>query len=364
MAAALNDTGVESSVAVGRLADAGIGPIDDHVRERGLEPITRFRLPKHRRLGVNRRDAARLLSFLQEFPVEIVHTHLDNAHRIAMRAIRRLPASLRPLMVRSLYDGAAPRLRFATRQLYTRSADGVFVFGEGVRNDVMERFSLPPERVVRLEGGVVTERFRPRTDAENLRDRFEIPQDAIVVGIVARIQLHRRYEILLEAVKKAMAAAPRLHLLVLGRGTRAKEIAHRGVERLGIGQRVRLPGYVGGDDYPRALACFDFKVFLVPGSDGTCRAVREAMATGVPLIVSKRGMLPEMIRHEKDGLVVDDEVEPLAAAIERLATDDDFRKRLGANALKRAHDEFDQRRQAERVRDAYQVWTGRRAVSG
>jgi glycosyltransferase involved in cell wall biosynthesis len=122
---------------------------------------------------------------------------------------------------------------------------------------------------------------------------------------------------------------------------------------------VCLPGYVGGDDYPRALACFDFKIFLVPGSDGTCRAAREAMATGVPVIAAKRGLLIEMVRDGEDGLLVEDDVGPLSEAIRRLATDKALRERLGRNALERARSDFSQKRQAEAVAAAYRRWLDR-----
>jgi glycosyltransferase involved in cell wall biosynthesis len=120
--------------------------------------------------------------------------------------------------------------------------------------------------------------------------------------------------------------------------------------------RTRLPGYIGGEDYPRALACFDLKVFLVPGSDGTCRAVREAMAMGIPVVSSRRGILPEIVRDGQDGLVVDDDVEPLAAAITRLAADPALRARMGQAAIERARTDFCQTRQAERVAGAYLRW--------
>ncbi len=359
LASALNSVGVHSRVAVGRPSLEEPGPIDEQVRERGLEPITCLRLSKHRRVLTNRRDAAKLAKILSEAPVEVLHVHLDNAHRIAALARRQLPPALRPLIVRTLYDGEGPSVRLDTRRLYGRELGGVFVFGEMVREHLIERFPLDPTRVLKLEGAVVTERFFPRSPGDDLRERLELPRDAIVAGIVARIQPHRRFEVLLEAFRRVSVEVPNLYLLVLGRGTRAREIAHAGVERLGIGERVRLPGYIGGDDYPLALACFDFKIFLVPGSDGTCRAVREAMATGMPVIAAKRGLLTEIVRDGEDGLLVDDEVGPLSEGIRRLATDTSCRQRLGKNALERARTDFCQKRQAETVAAAYQRWLER-----
>ncbi|HVR72861.1 MAG TPA: glycosyltransferase family 4 protein [Planctomycetota bacterium] len=362
LARALLELGVDSRVAVGRPV-AGGGPIDGLVRERGLEPITELRLPKHRRLLVNRADARRIGRILEADPVDILHAHLDNAHGIALRARRvlqrglNLPAEVRrPLVVRSLYDDRAPPSTLRYRWLYGKEADGLFVFGEKVRRDMVARFGFAEDRVVKLDGAVSSERFRPREPGGSLRARFGIPEGAVVAGIVARIQRHRRFEVLLEAVRLAMARVPNLYFLVLGRGTHARELAHDRVRRLGIEDRVRLPGYVGGEDYPAALACFDLKVFLVPGTDGTCRAVREAMATGIPVVASPRGLLPEIVRDGVDGLIVDDEPEPLARAMARLALDPALRRSLGENALARARGDFSLKRQAGAVLEACGRW--------
>src|SRR3989442_7148542 len=364
LARALYELTIDSGVAVGR-PGPGKGPIDELVRERGLEPITELRLPKHRRFLLNRSDVRRMTRMLEADPVDIIHAHLDNAQGTAVRSRRSLAKALglgarsrRPLVIRSLYDDSAPPPSLRHRWLYGREADGVFVFGEAIRRTLVERFRLPPDRVVKLEGAVLADRFRPHAPGEDLRDRFGIPRDAVVVGIVARIQRHRRFEVLFEAVRRVMAGLPSVYFLFLGRGTYARELAHERAKALGIEDRVRLPGYVGGDDYPKALACFDLKVFLVPGSDGTCRAVREAMATGVPIIASRRGLLPEIVRDGTDGLIVDDEVGPLTSAMERIAGDAALRARMGSNALERARSEFSQKKQAEKVLDAYRRWLG------
>jgi glycosyltransferase involved in cell wall biosynthesis len=367
LARALFERHVDSRIAVGRSA-GGPGPLDEAVRARGLEPVTLLRLPKHRRLFVNRADASALARWLERDPFDVLHAHLDNAHGIAARARRAFRRGIgagdglrRPILARSLYDDVAPRAGLRARWLHAREADGLFVFGEAVRRTLLARFRLPEDRVVKLDGAVSAERFHPRSPGDDLRERFGIPRGAVVIGIVARIQRHRRYEVLLEAVRTVMAELRDVHLLVLGRGTHAQEVAHHRVRKLGIGERTRLPGYVGGDEYPAALGCFDLKVFLVPGSDGTCRAVREAMATGIPVVASRRGLLPEIVRDGVDGLIVDDQVKPLAAALRRLAGDAGLRRTLGENARRRALEDFSPRRQAEEVLAAYRRWLEERA---
>jgi len=172
------------------------------------------------------------------------------------------------------------------------------------------------------------------------------------VGIVARMQTHRRFHILLEAVARAAIAVPELKLLIVGRGTNADKVAREPVRELRIEERVIFSGY-RKEDFVAVLNCFDFKVFLVPGSDGTCRAVREVMSLGRPIIAADRGMLPEIVDNEICGIVVRDSVENLRAAIVRLARDKRLRMRMGRAAADKAAEFFDIERQSREALEIY-----------
>ncbi len=156
-----------------------------------------------------------------------------------------------------------------------------------------------------------------------------------VLGVVARLQPHRRFELLLEAFRRARERAPGLRLVVVGRGTRAREVLEQPVERLGLAAAVVRAGY-RRDDYLDVLAQLDALVFLVPGSDGSCRAVLEAMALGIPAIASRRGVLPELVCDGETGRVVDEDADALAACMREVWSDPAAWQRRGEAARRRA----------------------------
>jgi glycosyltransferase involved in cell wall biosynthesis len=160
------------------------------------------------------------------------------------------------------------------------------------------------------------------------------------------MQRHRRFDILLEGIRKARPRVPGLRLSVIGRGTRMQEVAVEPARRLGLSDIVTFTGYLR-DDYLATLAGFDAFIFLVPGSDGTCRALREAMALGLPCIGARRGLIPELL--ENRGLVIDDSPEGIASAVERLAKDPELGFSLGKKARKHAFAAFDAAAQARRI---------------
>lgn len=324
-------------------------------RERGVPepPIRGVRLTKHLSPARAAIDAWRLAAFLRQDRPDLVHCHLRNDHLVANLASRRRGVGV-PI-VRTLYDGAPPAPGFRARLTLGGMTARVVCMSEAVAGALRARapeYGLVPERIAWLEPPIDVVRF-DRARVAPRRAALGVPEGAFCLGIVARMQTHRRFELLLEAVHRARERLPELHLVIVGRGTNQETVAREPVRRLGIGDRVHFAGYVTGEDYVATLAAFDAKVFLVPGSDGTCRAVREALAMGVPVVASRRGMLPEIVRDGVDGLLVDETEESLIQAFERLARNPEWRAALARSARAGAVERFSLEKFAERLAQIY-----------
>src|SRR5206468_3323523 len=109
------------------------------------------------------------------------------------------------------------------------------------------------------------------------------------------------------------------------------------------------------DDYADVLRCCDVFTFLVPGSDGGCRALLEAAACGIPAVTSRRGALPELVEDDRTGILVDEEPERLAAAWQALLDDPRRRAQMGRAARARAEREFSPERLVARVDALYRA---------
>ena len=171
--------------------------------------------------------------------------------------------------------------------------------------DARDTFGWGPERVAVVEGCVDVGRYQRRSPSAALTRELGLRKGECVIGVVARLQPHRRFDLLLEAFARARLLAPGLRLLVVGRGTRAAQVLDEPVRRLGLGEAVIRAGY-RGEDYRDVLSLLHALVFLVPGSDGSCRAVLEAMSMQIPVISSRRGILPETVRDGCTGLLIDE----------------------------------------------------------
>jgi glycosyltransferase involved in cell wall biosynthesis len=350
LAAGLQRMGVE---VVFRSSGYTKGDARNHVAERGaargLAPVTDLELSKHRKPWRDWRDARRLRARLAAERFDLVHCHLANDTRIARRA---LAGAATPL-VRTVYDTEPERIP-AFDWDGIRAARRVFVFARGVER-ALAAHGVAAGRIVHLEATVDLERFAPG-DGSARRRALGFGPDDFVAGIVARVQPQRRFDLLLDAAERAARACPRFRLVVIGRGSKLEAVAREPARARGLLDRVVFfPGYFEGADYVDVLRALDVKLFLVPGTDGSARAVREALACGVPVLCTRRGILPELVRDGVTGRVLDESPGAFAEALVALANEPAARRRLGEAARKDAEARFSLARQVETVAASYRA---------
>jgi len=317
-----------------------------------LPVVTGLELRKHFHVPSLLRDIRALRRLIERDRYDLLHCHQPADHFLAAMACRRLARA--PVIVRTTYDPDAPKRGWRERAAFRRT-QAVFTPTAAAQRGVRERFPVPDERVLLQEP--VTE--PQQLEGPDARARFGLTRDHLLVGITARIQPHRRFELLWDIVARTAQQVPNVRFVLLGRGNQedTEQLVRRPVAELGIAEHVVLPGYQKGAAYREALRALDAFVFLVPGSDGTCRAVSDAMAFGLPVVCTRRGMLPDLVAErragEVPGFACEENAAAMAGALQRLLQDDALRRSCGDAALRRARLDMDPVRAAERTRGVY-----------
>ena len=332
-------------------APAGMQPsLHGELRAAGLEPAMLLERSRGVHWQRDRSDARRLRELVDAEKFDVVHCWHTRDHVLALRATGLQRRSARTRLVRSYKSAERIRALPWNRWLFGRASDGlVCVSPETARRNRRLRGGRP---VVGAFGAVDLERFQPGEPGTGVREALGLDPRHRVVGIVARAQRHRRFDLLLEAAAWLSARDPHFRLLVVGRGTHLEETALRPVRRLGIEDRVIFAGYRSAD-YVEVLRCMQVFTFLVPGSDGGCRALLEAAACGLPAVTSRRGALPEIVVSGRTGITVPEDPEALGAAWQRLLRNDEERAALGQGARERAVSEFGNDRFASVIEALY-----------
>ena len=326
--------------------------LPQQARAAGVEPLLELSRARGAIWWRDSEDARRLAGLLGERRFDVVHTWHTRDHVIAVRATAEHRRSGATRLVRS-HRSADPIAGLPwNRWLFGRATDGLLCVSPraATRNQRLRR----GRPVLGALGAVDLERFAPRPPDSGVRASLGLAPEHRVVGITARVQPHRRFDLLLQAMARLAPAVPEARLLVIGRGTHLEETARRPAARLGLGGRVIFAGYRSAD-YPEVLRASDVFSMLVPGSDGSCRALLEAAACGLPAVTTDLGSLPEIVVHGETGLVVTPDPAQLAAAWRSLLRSEPLRAGLGAAARRRAEHCFSPARLAEQVEDLYRA---------
>jgi glycosyltransferase involved in cell wall biosynthesis len=335
---------VEDSVER-RVLKAGIKATDHFSLNHSLKPYQSSFYVSHLR------DISALTGYFRREKFDILNVHHSHGHLIGGIAARRAGSPL--IIIRTDHKREFLKPNMGNRILISRFTDGMITFSERARRADAEHFGVPPERIRKVSPALDLSRYHSSQKWKDMRAVFGIEAGDVVIGMVARFQKYRRTEVFLEAIKSVVKEFPKLKLLLVGRSSQIQESVVEPIKKLAIEPWVVLAGY-RTEDYIDTLACMDIFVFLMPGSDGTARALREAMAMGKPVIVADRGMLPELVDHEVSGLVVKDTSDGLAQAVLRLLRIPELTESLGRVAYQKAHDEFRLDRQVEAVEQFYQ----------
>jgi glycosyltransferase involved in cell wall biosynthesis len=344
------ESGYEADLVCAAPPDGSEGSLRERAAVAGVAPVLEIGRGRGARPWRDRADLRRIRGLLARQSFDVVHTWHTRDHVLAVRAVSEPRRAGHTRLVRSYPSTTPIPDRPWNRWLFGRASDGLLcVSPRAAAGNATLRGG---RAVAGAFGAVDLERFAPGPPKDVVRRQLGLAPEHRVLGVVARVQPQRRFELLLPAAARLLRADPRARLLIVGRGTRIEALAQEPARRLGIADRVIFAGY-RRDDYADVLRCIDVITQLVPGSDGGCRALLEAAAAGIPAVTTARGALPEIVVDGETGLVVEEEAGALARAWARLLTEPSLRTELGTAARRRAERQFSRAHYANTVDRLY-----------
>ena len=230
------------------------------------------------------------------------------------------------------------RTRSLQRKLLNRALfrriSRIIAVSDAVRDDIVRTNPMSfPDKVVTIYNGIDVE---PYTDCslnkEQARMHLGLPDEEVFVyGTVGRLVETKGQRVLLEAFVRVYEKYPKSWLILAGKGRLESELRALSAE-LNIRERVIFLGY--RTDIPEVLKTLD--VFVLPSiAEGLPGALLEAMATGIPVIASRVGGVPEILNDPSLGIMVSpSSTDELASAMECLYKMDETRRNMIGQALR------------------------------
>jgi len=275
-----------------------------------------------------------LARIIKEQGIDIIHCQRHKPTVYGTLAAYMTGKNLKVIShVRGLNRTRRFRRKLLNRVLFGRISRIVAV-SNAVRDDIVRANPMSfPDKVVTIYNGIDVQSYNDCSlSPEEARIRLGLPdKEVFVYGTVGRLAETKGQRILLEAFVRVYEKYPKSWLILAGKGRLESELRSLAVE-LNIHERVLFLGY--RTDVPVVLRACD--VFVLPSiAEGLPGALLEAMATGVPVIASRVGGVPEILNSPDVGTMVSpSSVDELANAMERLYNVDEVERNATGKILR------------------------------
>jgi L-malate glycosyltransferase len=184
----------------------------------------------------------------------------------------------------------------------------------------------------------------------NLRQKLNIPDDAIVVASAGSLILRKGHDVLIRSFHALPSRHATVHLILMGDGPERKSLEDLALS-LGIADRIHFMGHT--TNIAEAYSAANLFALASRG-DAFGLVLAEAGHFGLPVVATSVGGIPEVVLNEETGLLVPpDDVPAFSSALARLITDPKLRERLGASAAERVSANFTVPKMALQFEDAY-----------
>jgi glycosyltransferase involved in cell wall biosynthesis len=335
LTAGLQERGYETTLAAGSLA-RGEDSMAFVADELGVKVV---RIDELGREISPLRDLVatiRLARLIRRERPHILHTHTAKAGTVG-RVAALLAGSRRPPIVVHTFHGHVLRgyfgplrslfFRLLERRLASISTALVAVSPQ-VRDDLVALGVAPRDRFVVIRLGIeLDQRVAPEQNGRVESRRYlGIPADRFAVGWIGRMTAVKRTDDVLVAFRRLRDSGVDACLCMVGDGPDRPQLERRAHE-LGLMRDTFFLGYQ--EDVAPYYAAFDALV-LPSGNEGTPVSAIEALAAGRPVVATRVGGVPDVVRDGEDGFLVEaGATDDLAERLERLARDPALRDRMG-----------------------------------
>ena len=304
-------------------------------------------LGKH--LGFDHRMYSRVYRVLRDCHPDIVHTHLQVLRYVfpCLTLLRGLSA------LHTVHNLADREIEYGMRWLQKFALNHGVVpvaVAEEVAASLKRSYGIPECCVI--PNGIPTGLYaHPKTPRNEWRAREGFGETDVLFVCVARFAPQKNHSLLLDAFAKGPAADRNAHLMLVGEGPLRGQLEAR-AEGLGVASRVHFLGV--RTDIPNVLGAMD--VFVLSSDwEGNPLSVMEAMASGLPIVSTAVGSVPDLFANGREGFLVPrGDVAGLSGSMLFLLRDRETRLSMGVTAALRAKDNFDVSKMVQEYEQLYE----------
>ncbi len=279
-----------------------------------------------------------LKKIIQAETPDLIHVH---SRRLGMDLLGGIAAKLTnvPAVISRRVDN--PERPLVVKLKY-KPYQQVITISEGIRQ-VMLSEGMPADKVVTVRSAVEAGIYNKACERAEFLKTFNLPEDSINIAVIAQLIHRKGHRHLLAVLPDIMQAFPNLNILFLGKGALHDELA-ASIQEKQL-KAVQLVGF--RDDLSTWLGCLDIVVHPAD-MEGLGVSLLQASAAAVPVIATRAGGMPEIIRDGENGLLINpQDTDALKVALIRLLENTSLRQQMGRKGQEIIANEFSTRTMAE-----------------
>jgi L-malate glycosyltransferase len=311
------------------IADKGV--IGEALESSGFEVIALDRMQSKR---FDRSAVTALAQLIKARKIDIVHTNMYHASLYGRLAVlwAGKPRPKVVAAVHSLYTERKPH-RIRINRLLNRFTTRIIAVSDAVRSDIVRFEGVRPEKVSVLPVGADFNRLDVPLTKKEAKERLGFNESDFVLGTVGRLVDAKGHEYLLQTMSILKQSGRDFKLIIAG-GGRLESDLRRTAASLGIDGDVQFLGI--RDDVPELYRAMD--IYLMSSvSEAASLALLEAMASGLPCVVTSVGGMVDLIGNDQCGLIVPPrDPQSMADAVLSLRSSPERMVCIGEHAKERA----------------------------
>lgn len=293
---------------------------------------------------------APLKKALKELKPDVVHTHGSLVGRMVATSLGKKVLYTKHCAFAPTGFKASGVGKTLVSALDKSLASGVIAVGHSAQENLVAS-GISPKRIHVLYNGVSALNPISKEERENLRSGYGFSESDFVVGILARVEVYKGHDTLLEAIEILVKKGVPVKLLVAGDGSYLEEFQKK--TKALPEKTVHFTGFVS--EVEQVLGAMDVQVNASFESETSCLSLLEGMSLGLPAIASDCGGNPYLIAHGENGLIFPkQDGNALADAILRLKEDKKFYSVLEQGSKSRFLAEFTGEQYARNMEEVYQ----------
>jgi glycosyltransferase involved in cell wall biosynthesis len=218
---------------------------------------------------------------------------------------------------------------------------------------VMKRLGVSSEKISLIHFGIDTKKFSPMQKNEKLKARLGINDSPTVVSL-RNLNLLYDVESLIKSAPLVLKEIPKTKFIIAGKGSEEEKLREL-TKSLGIADNVKFIGFIPNDELPQYLNTMDVYVSTSLSDAGIAASTAEAMACGLPVIVTDVADNKKWVEDGVNGFVIQmKDPKSLAEKIIYLLKNEDIRKQFGKVSRKIIEERNDYYKEMGKMEDLYE----------